>query len=467
MDGSILDIKRRPTHRYVFASVGKGLLSFWTMDPYAGELVSSRVGTGMQTREFTCLEFSADESRLFAGSTSGDFLVVDVRNLVAVSSVSVCSGGLHSLLVNSNGERVIVGGGDGTVTEHVEHDGEWMSTKRAQFTGAVTSLSASAEGTEIIVGVSQGVVHRMRVTDFESILLSESHAGAVNSVCFPRGVSDRFATSSTDGTLRTWDMSEYATAMTSQRPQSHADVRVWPTCIAHISECVVSGWSDGKIHGFDVESGEHLWLVDNSHKDGVGVIRASNNERFFMSGGRDGAVRVWDLRTRQMVVNLKEHVQPVTDLSVFSDDAHILSCARDKSILCWDLRSEKRIASYVQRMGGLNSIALTRDEAQFLSVGTERRVSLWDMRLPEPVKASPYSTGGEGVKIKVSHDGNYFAVGGTDELVHVWDYRMFQPVSVGRGHSDGILDLEFSPDDRQIVTVGKDGCVFIWNVWHD
>ena len=63
------------------------------------------------------------------------------------------------------------------------------------------------------------------------------------------------------------------------------------------------------------------------------------------SGGADGEVRVWEIRSRELVSHLKEHSARVTKVQVFPDDIHLLTSARDRSILCWDLKNEKRVAN--------------------------------------------------------------------------------------------------------------------------
>jgi len=59
----------------------------------------------------------------------------------------------------------------------------------------------------------------------------------------------------------------------------------------------------------------------------------------------EGEVRVWEIRSRELVSHLKEHTSKVTSLHLFADDVHLLSCARDRSILCWDLKAEKRVSA--------------------------------------------------------------------------------------------------------------------------
>ena len=95
----------------------------------------------------------------------------------------------------------------------------------------------------------------------------------------------------------------------------------------------------------------------------------------------EGDIRVWEIRSRELISHLKEHNSRVTKIKLFPDDTHLLSCARDKSILCWDLKAEKRVSAQSQRMGGLNCFAMSPlDNNKYISVGQERRITYWDLR---------------------------------------------------------------------------------------
>ena len=67
--------------------------------------------------------------------------------------------------------------------------------------------------------------------------------------------------------------------------------------------------------------------------------------------------------------------------------------------------------------------------------------------------------------VAVSNNGDFFATGGTDQAVMLWDYASGACLATGVGHSGCVHQLKFSPDDRQLVSVGNDGCVFVWNVY--
>lgn len=85
----------------------------------------------------------------------------------------------------------------------------------------------------------------MRVSDFSSMLLGENHISAVLDCSYMDGVSDKFSTSSEDGTIRLWDANDY-----SVYARCLAATAAHPTCTVFTEEIIISGWSDGKVRSF-------------------------------------------------------------------------------------------------------------------------------------------------------------------------------------------------------------------------
>ena len=103
------------------------------------------------------------------------------------------------------------------------------------------------------------------------------------------------------------------------------------------------------------------------------AIDLSFNFKFLATGGLDGEVRVWEIRSRELISHLKEHTGKITKIQIMPDDVHLISSSRDKSILGWDLKSEKRITNHTQPMGGINSFCVNpNDMSKFITVGQER-----------------------------------------------------------------------------------------------
>jgi WD40 repeat protein len=50
-------------------------------------------------------------------------------------------------------------------------------------------------------------------------------------------------------------------------------------------------------------------------------------------------------------------------------------------------------------------------------------------------------------------------------VVKLWSFDGAKHLVDGMGHSGQINSIIFSPDDRQMISVGNDGCIFVWNVY--
>ena len=166
--------------------------------------------------------------------------------------------------------------------------------------------------------------------------------------------------------------------------------------------------------------------------------------------------------------SLKGHAMAVTSLQMAADDSRVFSASRDRSILCWDLMQGVHTATITQRTGGINALALLPPDErsaqeELVSVGQEKRVSFWHLRAPEPLHV--IDIGAEQLCVVTSEDGRFYATAGTDCIVRLWDCAQGNLLVEGTGHSGEVRSLAFSPDGRQLLSVGNDGNVLVWNIY--
>jgi WD40 repeat protein len=81
----------------------------------------------------------------------------------------------------------------------------------------------------------------------------------------------------------------------------------------------------------------------------------SHNGRFFITGAENGEIRMWEMRTRELVSTFKEHKQRVTSLALFNDDTIAVSSSKDRCILRWDLRQEVITLTFYFQVAKFNS----------------------------------------------------------------------------------------------------------------
>jgi len=65
--------------------------------------------------------------------------------------------------------------------------------------------------------------------------------------------------------------------------------------------------------------------------------------------------------------------------------------------------------------------------------------------------------------LKVSPNGRYIAAGTEDGFLFVFDLASSALIQQHEGHSGAVASVEWAPDQKQLVTVGKDASVCVWN----
>lgn len=460
--GFVRDIKRRDTHEYQFAACGGKQVSMWHLDPVKGELAAHPVvAAGKQTREFTTLAYTPDYEYLLAGTTTGDIAVALMKNRVVQQHIPVCSGGITSMvcLPSYSGIRVVVGGGDGTVT--LLGGGEPTDLREEQqirLDGGLASMSPSRDGSQVMVVSAVGTTFQVRTKDLSFKIHNQVSPGDIYDIAYPSMLSDLFLTCCSDGTVTLWDANDY-----SARVRCPARDRSFPMSVAGSEDIIVAGCNDGRLMSFDFAQGRPLWQIENAHRGSVTSVKIASNSRFVVSGGDEGELRVWELKTREMAAHLKEHQARITEVRIFPNDMYAISASRDRCLKTWDLRGERRLTQHREKHGGINCLAVASNQTSVITGGQERTLTYWDLRMADPVRVVPLDE--EVFSVSIDPSDRYFATAGSGLKVKLWDLNAGMECSVGSGHSRPVQKLSFSPDGKQLVSVGLDHSIMVWNFY--
>ena len=114
--GFVKDIKRRNTSHYLLCTAGLDGVVLWDLDPYSGDFLPLKlVGEARATitRHVTDVAFSDDREYLYGATTSGDFIVGNVRSNKIVQAIQATKMQLNAILYHENG--VVIGCGDASI----------------------------------------------------------------------------------------------------------------------------------------------------------------------------------------------------------------------------------------------------------------------------------------------------------------------------------------------------------------
>lgn len=144
------------------------------------------------------------------------------------------------------------------------------------------------------------------MNDFSFLLHSDSHSACINDVSFGQD-SDKFVAIDESGALKIWDLSDYKPIHTLHAPKAVGGVCCF---ISKDDGTVMTGWRDGFLRCFDIAQHKTmLWEVANAHRGAITKIYSDQN--YILTGGQDGAVRVWSRAARKLLIQFNGKLQEI------------------------------------------------------------------------------------------------------------------------------------------------------------
>ncbi|KAH3686198.1 hypothetical protein WICPIJ_002832 [Wickerhamomyces pijperi] len=286
-----------------------------------------------------------------------------------------------------------------------------------------TMVSASLDNTVRVWDLSRG----------KCTGLLEGHNAPVSCIQMDDTI---VVTGSLDASLKLWDLSKL------HHSYDHDETPCVYTFESHIEEItalsfhnynLVSGSQDRTLRQWDLQTGHCLQTIDvlwasqmnqttTLDSSVVNTIDRSNPfigalqtyDAALATGTSDGVVRLWDLRSGDVIRSLVGHTGPVTCLQF--DDRHLATGSMDRSIRIWDLRT-----------GGIHDAfayespisTLQFDSRRIVSANNENTVKIYD-RLDERHS----SCGGKDVNSSIikhiRYREGYLVEGRADGRIGIW-----------------------------------------------
>lgn len=401
---------------------------------------------------------------LLAGTAAGDMCVFSMTTKVFRAAIPVCNNGVTSL--TQAGDMLFAAGGDGRVKALRGQDTNWDIHAENVLPSGVMALTASCDGAELVAGCRNGSIFRLLSKDLAATLQAVTHTDEVTSVAFGTS-SDSVLTCSKAGEVVLQNLSDYMPVVVCPM-KSSARSAVLTTSTGEI----VAGYDDGMIRCWPAKRGSKstqgtypAWELQ-AHRGGVTVVRESVN--FIVSGGNDCSVRFWHRTSRELLATFTNHRKPVADLFIDEVTVHqVHSGAEDKLMVTYDLKQNKPLVQHYTQQCMITGLSQRKDrDREVISCGLDGRMLFWDPDYPDPTGELKGTLCGVVARLKcvdVSPSGRYVAAGAEDARLYIYDLAVCACIQECEGHSDEVVDVRWSPDQKQIVSAGKDGCVVIWN----
>jgi WD40 repeat protein/predicted Ser/Thr protein kinase len=146
--------------------------------------------------------------------------------------------------------------------------------------------------------------------------------------------------------------------------------------------------------GSAVRGFEWYWLLGALHQEAFTIaaghgeayaVAFSPDGKWVLSGGQDGVIRAWDLRTHEPVFELKGHTACVNALT-FSRDGMFASASCDKTVRIWDLATRRETKLLNEHPAEVLHAAFAHDHDWLATADQAGNAIIWDAREWQPIK---------------------------------------------------------------------------------
>jgi WD40 repeat protein len=215
---------------------------------------------------------------------------------------------------------------DTTVVLWDTSSGQAMQILR-HHTDAVNAVAFHASGWLL---ASAGGDRRVLLTDLQTgaATVFEGHSGEITSLAFGGGV---LASGSWDKTMRLWDVAS---------AHEHATI-VLDDWVRHLAaspdgQTLAVACKDGSVRLVAFATGEILRTIP-AHARGADGVAFSSDGALLASGGRDNAIKLWDLRSPsdEPLATLEGHSKPVLTLAFHPAGNLLVSGGGDNTVRLW------------------------------------------------------------------------------------------------------------------------------------
>ncbi|XP_076910872.1 uncharacterized protein LOC143568657 [Bidens hawaiensis] len=286
------------------------------------------------------------------------------------------------------------------------------------------------------------------------------HTKAVNAIQWSNTHSHLLASAGMDSSIyiwNVWNTENKKSRVLNVHTAAVKDIK-WSTQGLTLLSC---GY-DCSSRLIDVEKGLETRVFKEDQV--VGVVKFHpNNSNLFLSGGSNGVIRLWDIRTGNEVNRYVRGLGPILDLEFMNNTREFISSSdesksniSENSIIVWDVSRQVPLSNqiYVEaytcpciRHHPTDPYFVAQSNGNYIAIFSSKP----PFRLDKYKRYESHGVSGFPIKCNFSPDGKKLATGSSDGCIYIYDTKTCQLIKKTKVYEQACIDVAFHPIITDII----------------
>ncbi len=205
----------------------------------------------------------------------------------------------------------------------------------------------------------------------------------------------------------------------------------------------------------------------------IRALAFSPDNQTLATAGDDQLIHTWSATSGAPFVVLKGHEAAVSWLG-FAPDGDLISAAGDRAAVVWNLAPEWKLERTIGTgetkstlIDRVNALAFSHD-GKLLATGSGEpsrggEIKLWNVVDGALIRDLPNVHSDAVLGLDFSPDDKFLASGAADKMARVIDLETGKVARTFEGHTHHVLAVSWSLDGRTLATAGADNLVKVWD----
>ena len=194
------------------------------------------------------------------------------------------------------------------------------------------------------------------------------------------------------------------------------------------------------------------------------VLAFSPDGKWLASAGEDMAIALWNVNLGARFSRLEGHDSPVSALTFSADGQWLASGSRDGELRWWNIKQGHCRQVFLGHQGRIHSLALNQTGDILASIGYDGSLRWWSLTHGDLLGDWQHPEGHWLQAITLGPQDEILTITSQDYTVEIWNVANQRRQHRLEGHSQEIWQVALSPDRTTLATASQDDEIRIWQL---